>query len=110
MEVQQIGPRGEILKRAHDLAQEIDGFIYGEEENGGTNTIYVSPVPFALLNEAIQKGPGRPHLEPVSNTMAKEENLTWAFLAAPVAGVAAGLMRTHQALSQPESEKEGRHD
>jgi len=98
MEVQEIGPRSEILARAHERAQEIDGFVYGETENGGTNTIYVSPVPFELLNEEVEKGPGRPHLEPVANSMAKEESLTWAFLAAPVAGIAAGLMKTHQAL------------
>jgi Fe-S-cluster-containing dehydrogenase component len=43
-DVQTIGPRDEIIKKAHVLAKEINGYIYGEKENGGTNTIYVSPV------------------------------------------------------------------
>jgi len=48
-DVQTIGPRDEILRKAHALAREINGYIYGEKENGGTNTIYVSPVPFEEL-------------------------------------------------------------
>ncbi|MFA5906556.1 MAG: 4Fe-4S dicluster domain-containing protein, partial [Desulfobacula sp.] len=60
--VQTIGPRTEILKQAHNLARETNGYIYGETENGGTNTIYVSPVPIDELNAAIEKGKGKPHL------------------------------------------------
>jgi len=93
MEVQTIGPRKEMVALAHELAEEMGGFIYGETENGGTGTLYVSPVPFALLNEAIAKGPGRPGLGPAANSMETAENLTWAFLLAPVAGTAAGLLK-----------------
>lgn len=53
-EVQTIGPRDEIVAKAHARAKEINGYIYGENENGGTNTIYVSPVPFPELNKAVQ--------------------------------------------------------
>ena len=45
-EVQTIGPRPDIIAKAHAIAQEIGGHVYGASENGGTNTIYVSPVPF----------------------------------------------------------------
>jgi formate dehydrogenase iron-sulfur subunit len=89
--VQTIGPRKEILKKAHALAKEIDGYIYGEKENGGTNTIYVSPVPFEELNRAIEKGKGRPHLKTVKNTMAQANNLTAALFVAPLAGIAAAV-------------------
>ncbi|MGB5984331.1 MAG: 4Fe-4S dicluster domain-containing protein, partial [Desulfobacterales bacterium] len=61
-DVQQIGPRHEMMEKAEALAAEMDGFIYGSDENGGTNTIYVSPVPFEVLNQVIDKGPGQPHL------------------------------------------------
>jgi Fe-S-cluster-containing dehydrogenase component len=88
-DVQIIGPRDEIIKQAHALAQETNGYIYGENENGGTNTIYVSPVPFEELNNAIEKGKGKPHLKPVEDTMAKANNLAAAMLIAPVAGIAA---------------------
>ena len=90
--VQSIGPRSEILAKAEALAKEMNGFIYGAEENGGTNTIYVSPVPFELLNEAVEKGPGRPHLAPVEDVMADENNLAMATVIAPVAGVAAAVL------------------
>lgn len=90
-EVQTIGPRREIIEKAHQLAKEINGYIYGEKENGGTNTIYVSPVPFEALNKAIEKGEGKPHLKPVEDMMAKGNNLVKAMALAPLAGVAAAV-------------------
>jgi formate dehydrogenase iron-sulfur subunit len=90
-DVQTIGPRDEILKKAHALADEINGYIYGEKENGGTNTIYVSPVPFEELNKAIETGKGKPHLKPVEDTMARANNLAAAMLVAPIAGIAAAV-------------------
>lgn len=89
--VQSIGPRDEILARAHALASETGGFIYGEKENGGTNTFYVSPVPFEVLNNAIEKGPGRPHLRYMRDVMAANNKLAIALLLAPFAGIAAAF-------------------
>jgi Fe-S-cluster-containing dehydrogenase component len=90
-DVQTIGPRDEIIKKTHALAAEINGYIYGENENGGTNTIYVSPVPFEELNKAIEKGKGKPHLKPVEDTMARANNLAAAMVVAPIAGIAAAV-------------------
>jgi Fe-S-cluster-containing dehydrogenase component len=94
--VQTIGPREEIIAKAHALAGEIGGYIYGVNENGGTNTIYVSPVPFEELNKAVEKGEGRPHLEPVENRMAQANNIAAAMFIAPIAGVAAGIARSYK--------------
>lgn len=69
----------------------LNGYIYGEKENGGTNTIYVSPVPFEALNKAIEKGKGKPHLKPVKNTMGQANNLATAMFVAPIAGIAAAV-------------------
>jgi hypothetical protein len=91
--VQTIGPRDEIIAQAHALAREINGYLYGETENGGTNTIYVSPVPFEELNQAIQPADGRPHLNRVSDAMAEANNLAGAMIIAPVAGIAAAVGR-----------------
>jgi len=88
-DVQTIGPRDEIIKKAHELAKEIGGYIYGEKENGGTNTIYVSPVPFEEINKAIETGKGKPHLSPVKDSMADSNNLAAAMIIAPIAGVVA---------------------
>ena len=92
-EVQTIGPRQDIIAQAHAIAQEIRGYIYGESENGGTGTIYVSPVPFEELNRAITRGDGAPHLQPVADAMADANNLAAAMVAAPVAGIAAAALR-----------------
>jgi Fe-S-cluster-containing dehydrogenase component len=87
--VQTIGPRDRILEKAREIVEKTGGYMYGEKENGGTNTIYVSPVPFESLNAALETGAGRPHLAPASNAMDKAENLTVAMMIAPVAGIAA---------------------
>ncbi len=91
-DVQTIGPRSEIVAEAHRLAEKMPGFIYGEHENGGTNTLYVSPVPFDRLNAAVQQGAGQPDLEPHPDMLSSETNLAKAMLIAPVAGLAAGAL------------------
>jgi Fe-S-cluster-containing dehydrogenase component len=86
--VQSIGPRAEMVAKAKELAKSMNGFIYGLDENGGTNTLYVSPVPFAALAAAAPAGPGRPGLGPVADSMADSNKLAAAVLLAPVAGLA----------------------
>ncbi len=99
-EVQTIGPRSQILEAAHALARSMNGFIYGEHENGGTNTLYVSPVPFDILNNVISPAPGRPHLEAVPNPFLQEERLARAVFAAPFAGLAAGALHLLRSASE----------
>jgi Fe-S-cluster-containing dehydrogenase component len=94
-DVQTIGPRDEIIKQAHALADKTNGYIYGEHENGGTNTIYVSPVPFDELNKAIDQGPGKPHMRPVKDTMAAANHLTAAMILAPFAGLFAAFGKVY---------------
>jgi formate dehydrogenase iron-sulfur subunit len=95
-DVQTIGPRDEIVREAHRLAQTEGLHIYGEKENGGTNTLYLSPVPFETLNRAIAEGPGKPHLDAVENQMAHADNLAKAMLIAPVAGLGGVLAPVSQ--------------
>jgi Fe-S-cluster-containing dehydrogenase component len=102
-DVQTIGPRQDIIKKAHALAKEINGYIYGENENGGTNTIYVSPVPFEKLNAAIETGKGKPHLKPVKDTMARANNLATAMLVAPFAGIAAAVGKYYKLSKNKEN-------
>jgi len=104
--VQKIGPRDEIVKEAHAIAKEINGYIYGETENGGTNTLYVSPVPFQELNRAIHKGPGKPHLKPVEDAMAHADNLAKAMVVAPIAGVAAAVGKFYNTSKKVTGPKE----
>lgn len=114
-DVQTIGPRNEIVLQAQKLAKEMNGYIYGLEENGGTNTIYVSPVPFDVLNKAVDKsnreykglGKGKPHLKPVADVMADETNLATAAVVAPIAGIAAGFLGLGAKLLKSSEDKEG---
>jgi Fe-S-cluster-containing dehydrogenase component len=101
-DVQTIGPRDEIIKQAHSLAKEMNGYIYGEKENGGTNTIYVSPVPFEKLNKTIEQGKGKPHFDPVKDTMADANNLAAAMVVAPVAGLAAAVSKFYKITKKDE--------
>jgi Fe-S-cluster-containing dehydrogenase component len=96
-DVQTIGPRDEILAEARALAKDMDGYIYGADENGGTNTIYVSPVPFETLQVAVETGKGKPHLQPVNDTMAEANNLAAAMVIAPVAGIVAAAAKLYKA-------------
>ncbi|WP_022662561.1 4Fe-4S dicluster domain-containing protein [Paucidesulfovibrio longus] len=103
-DVQTIGPREEIVQKAHELAESMNGYIYGEHENGGTNTLYVSPVPFDKLHAALKDSQqidskkGRPGLEPFPDMMSAEENMAEAALIAPFAGIAAGLVAAGRAM------------
>ena len=98
--VQTIGPREQIIEQAHALAKEMNGYIYGETENGGTHTLYVSPVPFEKLDAAIETGKGRLHLKPAKDAMADTNNLTRAMLLAPLAGIAAAVGKFYRFTKQ----------
>ncbi len=95
--VQTIGRRNEIVARAKTLARETGGYLYGVEENGGTNTIYLSPVPFEAINQALETGPGRPHLGPADDRMTDVNTIGWAMLVAPLAGAAVAAGRVWKA-------------
>lgn len=105
--VQKIGLRDEMVGEAREIASEINGYIYGETENGGTNTIYVSPVPFEILNRVIEKGQGRPHFDPVPDLMAHTDNLAKAMLLAPFAGIAAAVIRFYRFLKKTDEGMRG---
>ena len=87
-----IGPKKDMEKLALERARQINGFIYGKAQNGGTATLYVSPVSFDLINKSIQKKPGQPDMkQEVVRRMAGTDNPAKAVLIAPVLGlVAAG--------------------
>jgi Fe-S-cluster-containing dehydrogenase component len=105
-QVQTIGPRETIVKKAHQMAAQENLYIYGETENGGTNTIYLSPVPFDILNQSLTAAPGQPHLESVTDQMAHADNLAKAMLIAPLAGVAAAVARVYKSAHRFIAEKE----
>ncbi|MDA8123673.1 MAG: 4Fe-4S dicluster domain-containing protein [Deltaproteobacteria bacterium] len=86
-----IGPREEIFAKAEELKNKISGYLYGKTENGGTSTLYVSPVAFDALNASVKQEAGRPGLGKVKRRMEKTDGLGKAVLAAPAIGIAAGV-------------------
>ncbi len=93
--VQTIGSREEIIKEAYRIAGEMNGYVYGDKENGGTNTIYVSSVPFDKLNATIEKGKGKPDLKPKKYAMASGNNIAAAMLISTFAGIVAAAGRLY---------------
>ena len=105
-QVQTIGPREELLAHAQALATERVHYLYGVTENGGTNTFYLSPVPFEDLAAAAKPGPGRPTLADVPDSMSQATNLGRMLVAAPLAGIAAGMARSAKSGSAALEEKQ----
>jgi Fe-S-cluster-containing dehydrogenase component len=104
-----IGPRNEIYAKAEELAKRIGGYLYGKEENDGTGTLYVSPVPFELLDAAVQKGAGQPGLGRAKRRMAGTDAIGKAVLAAPALGIAAGLAGAFAFISK-RKDKSGKRE
>ncbi|MDM8536437.1 4Fe-4S dicluster domain-containing protein [Desulfobacterales bacterium HSG17] len=106
-DVQTIGPKNEVIAKAKALAAQINGYTYGITENGGTNTIYVSPVPFEEIQGAIEKGNGKPGFQKVPNMMADANNLATAMLIAPLAGAAAAFGHVAKFIKKESSTNKG---
>ena len=104
-----IGPRYEIEKLARDRAGAMNGYIYGKKENGGTATLYVSPVSFELINKTMAKKPGQPDMkQDVVRRMAGTDPLGKVVLAAPILGLAAAGAANWFSRREEQAKKEGK--
>lgn len=100
-----VGDKAEIKQLANERAQDINGYVYGDKENSGTSTFYVSPVPFAKIDQALREQEvvdgklGAPHMKQnVENMLDSTSGYAMSVLIAPIAGaVAAGVM-AHKTL------------
>ena len=113
-----IGPRDQIFAEAEKRAQAIGGHMFGKQENGGTSTLYVSPVPFKELEQnlspaSVSADPkkGQPMLKPgVKRKMAESDGMGKAVLAAPAIGLVAGLVGAFSKLSQRKADNAGKEN
>ncbi len=102
------GKKEEMRALARERVKKIGGYLYGEHENGGTSTFYVSPVPFekihaALLKEkANQAKPGLPGFPGMSvgveNMTESANGIAWTMAIAPVAGIAAAVGAAYKTM------------
>lgn len=89
------GNKEELRQLAYEKAEAIKGFVYGDKENGGTSTFYVSPVSFTKIDvqlknikaqQANPQAPGFPTMPVgVGNFLDTANGLAKAVLLAPVA-------------------------
>mgnify|MGYP001041864917 CR=1 FL=1 len=93
----QIGKRQEMYTRARELREKYDGDIYGMDENGGTSTLYVSPVSFEKIDQALAEQAQEGKRKKIVR-MNKPENMldkqkSWAYLTmiSPLLGIAAAI-------------------
>lgn len=106
-----IGPRREIEKIAKERVRAMNGFIYGKTENGGTSTLYVSPVSFEQINKTMRKKPGQPDMKPdVVRRMATTDPLGQAVMAAPALGVIAAGALSWISRRKEQLKKEDEHN
>ena len=80
------GKRDKILAMAHDRAKEINGFIYGEKENGGTGTIYVSRVSFEKIDSKLREAKTTFLMGKVENPLRDSNRWAKGFLIGPIVG------------------------
>jgi len=85
------GPRTEIQQMARARAKEISGFIYGEKENGGTATFYVSKVPFDKIDASLKADKKTPHLSKVQNALNDVNRWAKGFLLSPLLSAVAAV-------------------
>jgi hypothetical protein len=80
------GKRDEIRKMAHARAMESNGYIYGERENGGTSTFYVSKVPFEKIHARLQESKSSLLMGKVQNALDDVNRWAKGFIFGPLAG------------------------
>lgn len=102
------GKREDMVKIAHERAKEIKGFIYGENENGGTATLYVSKVPFEKIDSKLKEAKSNLLMGKVLNPLRTVNSWAKGFLLAPlISGLAAiGLAVYHRRVEKMGEEKE----
>lgn len=102
-----IGPREEMKALANNRAKEINGYVYGDKENGGTSTLYISAVPFEKIDQAIKAdkkekndtAPGRPGMPvKVENFLETEKGMFYSAIMAPFAGAAVAGLTAYRTL------------
>ncbi len=108
------GGREAILRLARSRAREVNGYIYGEEENGGTGTIYLSKVPFEKIDSRLREKISNLLLGNVQNPLQDANSWAKGFLIGPMisALVAFGLVlyekkRTKKAEAQTTEKSRG---
>ncbi|MDR1911398.1 MAG: 4Fe-4S dicluster domain-containing protein [Helicobacteraceae bacterium] len=97
------GEKEVMRNEARRRAKALGGYLYGDNEAGGTATFYVSKIPFERIDKAIaakkgeDKAPGRPQIPVgVANPLGNANGLFAAALIAPVAALTAAAISVYK--------------
>jgi formate dehydrogenase iron-sulfur subunit len=104
-DVQQIGPRQEIVEKAHQLAGEINGFIYGEDGKRGHQYHLCVAGALRCARPGNRQKTGIAPPGTGTRCMASANRMALALAIAPVAGVAGAVARF---LSLGKTDKSGK--
>jgi formate dehydrogenase iron-sulfur subunit len=104
------GRRDEILKTAGNRAKEIGGTIYGEKENGGTATLYVSRVPFEKIDAKLREKKAAPHMGKARSLMQDVNAWAGGFILSPLAMVLGALGLIFHERRKKGTDKERKED
>lgn len=109
-----------VIAKLVQKAKNEGKFIYGDTQNGGTSTFYISSIDFKNINEAIKEKykitgefnaktqkMGRPHLNlQVRNFINDDSALVKTVLFTPVVALAAGAFAVARANKKDKKDKE----
>jgi Fe-S-cluster-containing dehydrogenase component len=102
-----IGTRSEITKAAEQFKKQSGGYVYGDVQNGGTSTLYLSDIPFEKIDQALVAQAKNPkklmRLHKPGNMMEKHSNWAVTALLAPFLGAMGAFASTI-------SKKEQKHE
>lgn len=104
------GARSEIDALAEKLAQEYSGYIYGQAENGGTSTVYVSRVSFEKMQQALMAEAKDPRqvtqLHRPTNMLDRTSGWAGMTLTAPVIGAVGAFAGAMAAGRKPDAKQQ----
>ena len=98
------GKKEEMRAYARHWAEQNSGYIYGDVENGGTATFYLSSIPYeeidkAILAQDIDGKNGRVNMAVnIQNPMEKPNGMVKSLLIAPVAGLLASGLSAYKIM------------
>jgi Fe-S-cluster-containing dehydrogenase component len=98
------GSRQQMRDMARNWAQDNNGYVYGDVENGGTSNFYISQIPFADINNAIMSQdydgkPGKIDMAVnIENPLNEPAKMISGFFIAPVAGLLAAGLSTYNIM------------
>jgi hypothetical protein len=100
------GNREDILEAARMRAKEIGGFIYGEKENGGTATLYVSKIPYEDISVKLLQNKSTLHMLSFRNRLDNINPWAAGFVAGPAIFAAGAVILALR--RRKKTDKEGR--